>query len=146
MPSASCLIGLAADIGVCIMSGALVMLSIMCAVAPLDAAIVYGVSTDAVAWVQATGLRDAALGLATFALWMRSPAALTTYVPCVALVAAGDVFITMRHHAGDDEASLLASVPHVFGVVAIGVLWLLLLHKHSASITADERADKDKGA
>lgn len=128
-------IALAADIGVCIMSAGLIGISFMCAAYPLQAADIYGVSIDddhdAIAWVQATGLRDAALGVATLMLWLRSPAALQVYMPCVALVAMGDFGITMLHRDGHNSTSVLASALHMFGLVAIVILWQLLVQKHS---------------
>ena len=91
--------------------------------------------------MEATGLRDGALGAATLAMWAHSTEAVQRYVAVVAVVAFGDFFITLRHGGGADD---VGPYLHLAGVAAILLLWLLLLLKNRATREArDNQHQKD---
>ena len=80
----------------------------------------YGVPTDQVTWVQATGLRDLVLGLVILAL-LRRPAALRRILPLVIVLPLGDVVLVLLAGKG-----LAATAPHAAGVLALAVLTALV--------------------
>ena len=87
---------------------------------PADAATVYGVPTSGrgLTWVQATGLRDAVLGLVVLGtLWHE--AARTMVLGCALLLPLADTILAFQH------GGLGATLLHAAGVVGIGALLAL---------------------
>ena len=103
-------------VGSTIMGSGLIGLGAMCCIAPATAAELYGLPVqlaEAVAWVRVTGLRDAGLGVATFALLAYQRPALRYFVPAILLIPLGDAVITW---------GAPGAATHLAGTVAIGIL------------------------
>ena len=108
-------------VGSTIMGSGLVGLGAMCCAAPATAAELYGLPVqldEAVAWVRVAGLRDAGLGVATFALLAYQRPALRYFVPAILLIPLGDAVITWSAPGG----TATGAATHLAGTVAIGIL------------------------
>tara|TARA_B110001452_G_scaffold40313_1_gene30869 strand:- start:1676 stop:2146 length:471 start_codon:yes stop_codon:yes gene_type:complete len=110
-----------------IMATGLTALGAVCCFDPAGAAELYGIPLPvgeagpaAIAWVRVSGLRDAGLGLATFALFAFHRPALRVFVPALLPIPLGDAALTWS--AG---GSGMGVATHLLGTVAIGVLAVL---------------------
>lgn len=111
------------DLGTVALGLGLLGLAAHATLLPADAAATYGVPVpDAgLPWVQATGARDAVLGLIVL-LTLRQRAARTAVLGCALLLPLVDVVIAFVHGGG-----LAATLPHAVGGVGIAVLLGLAL-------------------
>ena len=108
-------------IGSTIMGSGLIGLGAICCAAPATAAELYGLPVqldEALAWVRVAGLRDAGLGVATFALLAYQRPALRYFVPAILIIPLGDAVITWSTSGG----TATAAATHLAGTVAIGIL------------------------
>lgn len=107
-----------------IMATGLTVLGIVCCFDPVGAAELYGIPLPAgeagpaaIAWVRVSGLRDAGLGLATFALFACHRQALRVFVPAILPIPLGDAALTWSAGGGGTGVAT-----HLLGAVAIGAL------------------------
>ena len=125
-------------VGSTIMGSGLVGLGAMCCAAPATAAELYGLPVqldEAVAWVRVAGLRDAGLGVATFALLAYQRPALRYFVPAILLIPLGDAVITW-------SGTATGAATHLAGTVAIGILSVCAWLDPTLSSTAHEKSKR----
>jgi hypothetical protein len=105
------------DLGTIGLALGLFGLAVHATVLPLDAAATYGVPTEGSGevWVRAAGLRDAVLGFVVLAT-LRHRAARSLILGAALLLPLADVVLALGH------AGAAATLPHVGGVLGIGVL------------------------
>jgi hypothetical protein len=114
-------------LGTWILSCGLIAIGFLCFYDPFYAANLFGLplsplTAGARGFVEALGLRDAALGAITLALHRSRRDALHFIVLAVFFVPLGDAIITYRR-----ARRVVACVPHCAGASCVGILWLLLL-------------------
>ena len=128
-------------VGSTIMGSGLIGLGAMCCIAPATAAELYGLPVqldEAVAWVRVAGLRDAGLGVATFALLAYQRPALRYFVPAILLIPLGDAVITWSAPGG----TAVGAATHLAGTVAIGILCLCAWLDPTLSSTVHEKSKR----
>ena len=89
-----------ASFGTSMVSCGFIVLGIVSFLHPSAAAKTYGLPAEAGGWAQAAGVRDVALGAATFALHVTHRGALKVFLPIVALVPIGDAFVVAKLGGG----------------------------------------------
>ena len=114
----------------------LILLALQCFVVPW-AAEGYGVSPideNGFAYLLATGMRDLFMGIATLYLLLHHRSALPFFFLAMIVVPLADTLIVLRY--GD---SLLATGPHVIGLVGLALLSYLA---HRENSTENSRPDR----
>lgn len=87
------------NLGTCLFGAGQVVLGVMCFYSPSSAAATYGL-TAAEGWVQANGMRDIVIGIATMALHISHRAALRVWLPLCMLVPLSDCFVVAAWGGG----------------------------------------------
>ena len=108
-------------VGANIMGTGLVVLGVLCVMAPSTASAMYGLPAKREnPWVIVAGIRDFGLGIATLMLNYYEPRSLRVFVPSVLLVAVGDAMLTITQGGTVPEAGA-----HIGGSVAIIILTIV---------------------
>ena len=91
--------------GTALLSCSFLVLGATAFIPPPQAASTYGLDETSAGWMQACGMRDVVLGIATMALHATHRAALRVFLPVVLLVPLGDAWVVSRHGADGDGLS-----------------------------------------